>query len=194
MTEVIGALAYPVRFDVQYPSGERRFMILVRWLLVIPHLIVLAFVEFLYTLVGLLTAFVILFTGRMPDRAYRVLCGYLRWDYNATAYILFHNRYPPFNWNEDEYGLVAFEVDRQEQYNRWLPFVKWLLAVPHHLILLALSIAGLFVYLYVLAAVLVTGVYPRGAFEFLVGVGRWTARVNAYVGLLTDRYPPFSLR
>ena len=72
--------------------------------------------------------------------------------------------------------------------------MKWFLAFPHYLAIAVLSFAGFFVYLYVWLAVLATGRYPRGAFEFLVGVGRWTARVNAYVALLTDRYPPFALR
>ena len=88
---------------------------------------------------------------------------------------------------------MTFEVDRQETYNRWLPFVKWLLVFPHVVILAALGFAGFVVYFFVFFAVLVTGSYPRGAFDFLVGIGRWTARVSAYAWLLTDKYPPFSL-
>jgi hypothetical protein len=78
--------------------------------------------------------------------------------------------------------------------SRWKPLYKWLLAVPHYVVLLALGLASIFVVLFGLAAVVVTGAYPMRARDFLVGVYRYGLRVQAYIGLLTDQYPPFAVR
>jgi len=87
---------------------------------------------------------------------------------------------------------LTYEIQRQEEYNRWLPLVKWLLVIPNIFVLAFVVIAALFAWIGSFFAVLVTGRYPEGIFNFLVGVGRWTARVGAYVCLLTDKYPPFT--
>ena len=89
---------------------------------------------------------------------------------------------------------MSYTVERREQYARFMPLIKWLLAVPHYIVLLFLSVGGFFVFLWLLLAVLVTGHYPRSAFDYLVGVARWSARVQSYVGLLVDQYPPFSMK
>lgn len=79
--------------------------------------------------------------------------------------------------------------------NRWMPLVKWLLAIPHYILLFFLAIAAFFAAIFAWFAILLTGQYPRALFDFIVGVGRWGLRVDAYAFLLvTDRYPPFSLR
>ena len=89
---------------------------------------------------------------------------------------------------------LQLDIDRQEEYNRWLPLVKWLLVIPHLIVLVFLAIGAAFVVIYAFFAVIVTGRFPRGAFDYLVGVYRWATRVNAYVLLTVDRYPEFSLR
>jgi hypothetical protein len=89
---------------------------------------------------------------------------------------------------------VQLDAERQEEYNRFLPLVKWLLAIPHYLVLFVLGIGALFVHLIAFFAVLITGRYPRGLWDYVVGVFRWGWRVGAYVLLLTDRYPPFTLQ
>ena len=88
---------------------------------------------------------------------------------------------------------VRVEARRQERYHRWLPLVKWLLAFPHYFVLLFLLLGAAFAVLAAFFAVLVTGRYPRGIFDYVVGVMQWGWRVQAYVGLLRDEYPPFSL-
>jgi hypothetical protein len=185
---------YPVRFEVQYPEDGNRFLILVRWLLAIPHLIVLYFLQIVASLVTFIAWFAILFTGGYPEGMFRFVVGYQRWNNNVIAYILFHDGYPPFTMDDGEYAPMSYDVERQDRYSRLLIFVKWLLAIPHFLILIALGIAAEVLFLVMVVVVLVTGSYPRGMFDFIVGVGRWGARVNAYVLLLTDRYPPFSMR
>jgi hypothetical protein len=85
--------------------------------------------------------------------------------------------------------------DVEQDLNRWLPIVKWLLAIPHYIVLAFLAVGALFAWIVAWFAILFTGRYPRGIFDYIVGVGRWGLRVNAYAFLLvTDRYPPFSLR
>ena len=92
---------------------------------------------------------------------------------------------------------VHLEIDYPDvkRLNRWLPLVKWLLAIPHYVVLAFLWIGAAVAIVVAWFAILITGRYPRPLFDYVVGVGRWTLRVNAYAWLLvTDRYPPFSLR
>jgi hypothetical protein len=88
---------------------------------------------------------------------------------------------------------VQVDAQRQDEYHRFLPLVKWLLAFPHYIVLFFLVIAVFFAKIIAFFAVLFTGRYPRGIFDFVLGVLRWSWRVNAYVYLLRDEYPPFSL-
>jgi hypothetical protein len=134
---------YSVRFDVAYPEGENRWMLLVRWLLVIPHMLVLGALQWIANVLLTVMLFVLLFTARFPESIFGFMSGVARWQYNATAYLMFHNRYPPFSLDADEYPPVTFEVDRQETYSRWLPFVKWLLVFPHLVILVGAGSRGL---------------------------------------------------
>ena len=107
---------------------------------------------------------------------------------------LLDDRYP----STDEAQSLRLDMpypDARTDLNRWLPLVKWLLAIPHYIVLVFLGIAAFVCIVFAWFAILFTGRYPRGLFEFVVGVGRWCTRVGAYAFLLvTDRYPPFSLR
>ena len=97
-----------------------------------------------------------------------------------------------------EEQAVHLEIDYpdvEQDLNRWLPLVKWFLAIPHYIVLAFLAIGAVFAIIIAWFAILFTGRYPRGLFDYVVGVGRWGLRVQAYVSLLvTDRYPPFSLK
>lgn len=185
--------AYPLRFEVAYPENPSRFMILIRWLLAFPHLIVLMFLGIVSAIALFLAWWVILFTGRFPEGMFNFVVGVNRWSTNVSAYILFVDKYPPFSMSAGDYESVIYEIERQDSYSRLLIFVKWLLAIPHAIIVGALQFIAYFAALVMVIAVVVTGRYPRGIFDFLVGVGRWSARMNAYTYLLTDRYPPFSM-
>ncbi|MXZ63206.1 MAG: DUF4389 domain-containing protein [Chloroflexi bacterium] len=184
---------YPVTFDVAYPEAPSRWLILVRWLLALPHYLVLTFLGFIAGVVWFVSFFTILFARTYPDSLYRFMVGAHRWSLNVNAYVMFLDRYPPFSMDAGEYEAVTFEVERPD-FNRWLVLVKWLLVIPHLVVLTVLGIIAAVAFLVLALGVLVTGRYPRGLFDFLIGFGRWEARVNAYMLFLVDRYPPFSLR
>jgi len=185
--------SYPVRYDVEYPEELSRWLIFVKWLLAIPHFIILMALSFVTAVMGLIAFFAILLTKRYPRGLFDFVVGVNRWSANAGAYTgLLRDEYPPFSWDPGLYP-VTYEVEYPAELNRWLPLVKWLLAIPHVLVLIALGLASLAVGLVAFFAILFTARYPRGLFDFVVGVNRWNQRVNAYTGLMRDEYPPFSL-
>jgi hypothetical protein len=202
--------SYPVQFDVEYPERELdRLTTAFRIFMVIPIAIVLA------TLGGESTAYagdhwqagatfgglvtfspllLILFRQKYPRWWFDWNLELLRFQNRIGAYLaLLNDQYP----STDEHQSVRLELpypDVKQDLNRWLPLVKWLLAIPHYIVLAFLWLAALFVIVFAWFAILFTGRYPRGLFEFVVGVGRWTNRVTAYAFVLvTDQYPPFSL-
>ncbi len=137
----------------------------------------------------------ILFRLRYPRWWFEFARELTRFQARVGAYLfLLTDRYP----STVEEQSVHLEVDYpevQRDLNRWLPLVKWLLAIPHYVVLVALFVFAVLVWVAAWFAILFTGRYPRPLFDYLVGVGRWALRVDAYAFLLvTDRYPPFSLR
>jgi hypothetical protein len=202
--------SYPVQFDVEYPERElNRVTTAFRIFMAIPIAIVLA------TLGGESTAYagdhwqagatfgglvtftpllLILFRQKYPRWWFDWNLELLRFQNRVGAYLaLLNDQYP----STDEHQSVRLQLpypDAKQDLNRWLPLVKWLLAIPHYILLVFLWLAAFFVIIFAWFAILFTGRYPRGLFEFVVGVGRWTNRVTAYAFVLvTDQYPPFSL-
>ncbi|HVS47870.1 MAG TPA: DUF4389 domain-containing protein [Candidatus Dormibacteraeota bacterium] len=118
----------------------------------------------------------------------------LRFSSRVTAYLaLLDDRYP--STDEDQAVHLDFPYPDARQLNRWLPLVKWFLAIPHYLVLFFLGLAAVIAVIAAWFAILFTATYPRGLFDFVVGVLRWSNRVNGYAfALVTDQYPPFSLR
>jgi hypothetical protein len=191
---------YPLTFDVDYPDRElNRVTTGFRLILAIPLLILLG----LFGRGHPASAGLLLF---LPVLALLVLRQkYPRWwfDFNlqlvrleARIYsylLLLRDEYP----SVDEEQAVHIDVvypDARNDLNRWLPLVKWFLAIPHILVLIFLNLAAFVVAIIAWFAILFTGRYPRGMFDFVVGVLRWNVRVAAYAFLLvTDRYPPFTL-
>jgi hypothetical protein len=187
------APAYPVTFEVDYPEKLSRWLIFVKWLLAFPHFLILGVFGCLVELTTFISWFAILFTARYPRALFDLAVVYFRWNARVTAYVtLLRDEYPPFGGGNPEYP-VRFDVEYPEKLSRLLIFVKWLLAIPHFVILALLSVVGLVVYVIAWFAILFTGRVPRSLFDFLVGIGRWSARVNIYVYLMRDEYPPFSL-
>jgi Domain of unknown function (DUF4389) len=187
---------YPVEFDVEYPERLSRWKIFLKWLFAIPHLIIVYLLGIVNGVLILIAFFAILFTKKWPRSLFDFSVMTQRWTFNVYAYavLLLRDEYPPFSGDAGEYPVIL-EVDYDENLSRWQIFVKWLLAIPHLLVLAILGIAVSVVVLIAFFAILFTGRYPRGMFDFMVGTMRWYVRVNAYAfWLMTDRYPPFSLK
>jgi len=188
------ASTYPLRFDVEYPERLSRLLIFFKWLLAIPHFLILYALSAVVSIITFIAFFAILFTKRYPQGLFDFVVNIYRWQANVGAYIfLLRDEYPPFSWDAGKYP-VTFEVDYPEQLSRWLIFVKWLLVIPNLIVFLLVLIVAYVVETIAWFAILFTGGIPRGLFNFLVGAARWSFRLNAYTNLLRDDYPPFSMK
>lgn len=207
--------SYPVRVRATAPTELSRGLWLVKWLLLIPHAVVLFFLWIAFAVLTLVAFVAILVTGRYPASIFEFNVGVLRWSWRVWFYgyyALGTDRYPPFTLHEVPDYPAGLEVDRPEQLSRGLVLVKsWLLAVPHYLVLSFFVGGGLYaagdsehtwtwggglvvlLTLFAAVALLFTGRYPRSLFDLVVGMDRWVLRVVAYAALMTDRYPPFRL-
>lgn len=193
MTElrVVPTSSPVLQYDVQYPERLSRWMIFFKGLFALPQFLVLYVLGGVVAVTTFIAWFAILFTGRYPLGLFKFAMLYLRWSARVSAYVfLMRDEYPPFG--EGDYPVV-YDLDYPDHLSRGLIFIKWLLIFPHVVVLYLLAIAAMVVSVIAWFAILITGRYPPGMFTFVVGVVRWANRVNAYVYLLTDAYPPFTL-
>jgi Domain of unknown function (DUF4389) len=211
-TNVPPAAEYPLSYSVDYPDRPlNRLTTGLRFLWIIPIGIVVGSVSGGYITVpsrantyaviaiagGLLfigPLLMILFRQKYPRWWFDWNLELLRFQNRVSTYgLLLRDEYP----STDEHQAVHLDVpypDAQRDLNRWLPLVKWLLAIPHYIVLFFLGIGVLVAVVIAWFAILFTGTYPRGLFDFVVGVSRWQNRVTAYAFILvTDQYPPFRL-
>ncbi len=180
-------------FDILYPKSLSRWKVLVKWILVVPHLLVFALLAPVFFAVVIIAWFSILVTGRFPRTLWNFELQYMRRSTNQTTYAITLQRdeYPPFG--EGSYP-ASLDVAYPESLSRWKVLVKWLLMLPNLaalVVVMAAMSAAVFVAFF---AILVTGRYPRSLFDFVTGAFRWGHRWGAYFYLMTDKYPPFSLR
>jgi len=184
---------YPLVFDVEYPEKLSRWLIFVKWLLAVPHWIILYALMAVAQVITVIAWFAILFTGRYPKGMFVFVVGIYRWYYNVLAYAaLLRDDYPPFSLSAGQYP-VTFDVEYPGRLSRLLIFFKWLLIIPHLIVLVLLGIVYWITLVIAWFAILFTGRYPKGLFNYGVGLLRWGARINAYYMLMRDDYPPFSL-
>ena len=188
---VTEAARYPARLEIDYPEELNRLTTLLRPIWAIPVLILAMAINSSLTFATLL---MIVFRQRYPRWFFDFTLELTRFSTRLGAYLmLLTDQYPS---SEDEQA-VHLELDypnARQDLNRWLPLVKWILALPHYIVLAVLFVIAAFAILIAWFAILFTGRYPRGLFDFVVGVNRWGLRVNAYAFLLTtDEYPPFRL-
>jgi Domain of unknown function (DUF4389) len=219
---MLGNPEYAARLQIDYPEKLDRLTTFFRIIWIIPIAIILGLVShsgqtvtntiFLNQAGGIVrttqekagdlasglvlaTALMIIFRQRYPRWWFDFSLELTRFAARVGAYLfLLTDRYPS-TVDEQSVHLEIDYPDVKRDLNRWMPIVKWLLAIPHYIILGFLFIAALFAAICAWFAILVTSQYPRPLFDFVVGVGRWGLRVDAYAFLLvTDRYPPFSLK
>jgi hypothetical protein len=208
---------YPARLDGHLDPGLSRWLWLVKWVLVIPHVVVLTFLWLAVAMLTVVAGFAILFTGRYPRPIFDFNLGVIRWTWRVSFYAISAfgtDRYPPFSLKPEPGYPATFTVDYPEHLSRGLVLVKWwLLALPHYLIVALFAGGwgvgwvgdwqmadwrmaggtGLIALLAVIAAVVLTvrGRYPESIFDFVMGMNRWCYRVLAYAALMRDEYPPF---
>jgi hypothetical protein len=193
------SVPYPLQLDFQADRHITRWRPLVQWLLAVPHLIVASALRSLRQDLTLISLFAVLFTEEIPRPIFDAIVMTYRYEWRAMSYALFmHQDYPPFDFemSSDDDGVephTSLHLIYPEHLARWKPLYKWFLAIPHYLVLAALGMASILGIVTGLFAVLSTGQYPQGIRDFLVNAYRYALRVEAYVGFLTDSYPPFSL-
>jgi hypothetical protein len=212
-TEVVAMGPEPVRLEGRLDEPLNRWLWLVKWLLLIPHIIVLALLWIAFMVLTVIAGFAILFTGRYPSSLFGFNVGVLRWTWRVSFYSFggfATDRYPPFTLGEAPDYPATLEIAYPERLSRGLVLVKWwLLAIPQYVVIGVFGGAmfggwsdegarggpGLIWVLSVIAAVILlfTSRYPRGIFDFVMGLDRWVYRVIPYAALMTDRYPPFRL-
>ena len=207
---------YPLQLKGEFSPRLSRGLWLVKWLLAIPHFIVLFFLFVAFAVVSVVAFFAILFTGCYPRGLFDFNVGVLRWSWRVGFYsysALGTDQYPPFTLKDIPDYPAHLEVEYPESLSRGLVLVKWwLLALPHYLVVAVfvgggwaawsgvgndwmLSSGGLVGLLVLFAGVvlLFTGRYPKSLYDFVLGMNRWVFRVAAYASLMTDAYPPFRL-
>jgi hypothetical protein len=193
------SIPYPAQLEFHGDRHIARWRPLVQWLLAIPQLAIASALRAVREVLLVISLFTVLFTERIPRPLFDMITTTYRYEWRSLSYALFlHDGYPPFDFEPAaaDDGLeahTALSIAYPEHLNRWKPLYKWLLAVPHYLVLAVLAIGGVFAFIWSFFVVLVTGEYPEGIRDYLVGVYRYALRVEAYVGLLTDTYPPFDL-
>jgi hypothetical protein len=190
---------YPATLEFTGEYRLARWRPLVQWILAIPQLMIANALSSLRNVLTLISFFAVLFTEQIPRPIFNAIAMTYRYEWRAMSYALFlHTDYPPFDFDasaEDDHlePHTTLSIAYPEHLNRWKPLYKWLLAVPHYFVIAALILASVIAFIIGFFAVLITGEYPHRPRNFLVNVYRYTLRVEAYVGLLTDQYPPFSL-
>ncbi len=208
---------YPAHVEAAPEPHVSRWLWLVKWVLVIPHVVVLAFLWLAFGVLSLAAFVAILATGRYPRAIFDFNAGVMRWSWRVSYYAygaIATDRYPPFTLADVPDYPAHFDVDYPDHLSRGLVLVKWwLLAIPHYVIVailvgggtwaaqdrqrwqVAWSSGGVVGVLVLVTGVIlaVTGRYPRPLYDLLLGLNRWVLRVGAYVGLMTDVYPPFRL-
>ena len=203
---------FPVQVQAHRTESLSRWLWLVKWLLLIPHYLVLAVLWIAFVVTTVVAYVAVLATGRYPPAIFAFNVGVLRWTWRVNYYgyqVLGTDRYPPFTLADVVDYPARLHVDAPTRQPRWRPLVAWLFAIPHLALIGALSGAawqlrsgdttsaplGVVGVGLLIAGVslLFVGRYPRGLYDLLLGIARWSLRVTAYLALLTTRYPPFRL-
>jgi hypothetical protein len=208
---------YPVRVRGDLDPALSRWQWLFKWILAIPHYIVLFFLHIAVVVVFVIAFFAILITGKYPRALFDFSVGVARWRWRVAFYALTvvgTDKYPPFSLQPKPDYPADLTVDYPEHLSRGLVLIKWwLLAIPHYVMILAFFTAGAvqiqlhpgewisvpllslvsLLLTFAVVRLVLTGRYPKGLYDFVLGLNRWAIRVGVYAALLRDEYPPFRL-
>lgn len=190
----MSADAYPARLEVDYPERLDRITTLLRLILMIPLLLLLSLMSYTGNQVVVIpTILILLIRRKYPRWWFDFNLEYTRFTSRFNAYAaLLTDQYPSLE--EEQSVHVELDYPNAANLNRFLPLVKWLLALPHYIVLVLLTVLSTVAEIIAWVAIVVTEKYPRPLFNFVVNVQRYSLRVSAYAILLvTDRYPPFRL-
>ena len=211
MFEKSALTEYPIRLDIDYPDRKlNRLSSIFRIFTIIPIVIILVLISgpsthygeqtknFVFGGGGILflpTLLMILFRQKYPRWWFEWNVGLTRFSLRVFAYLtLLTDVYPSTDEEQTVHASITYP-DVLKDFNRWLPLVKWFLATPHFIILIFLFIGLIFAVIFAWFAIMFTGKYPLVFFDYVAGVMRWALRVSGYAFLLiTDSYPPFSLK
>jgi hypothetical protein len=184
---------YPVWGDVDHQPEYTRLMPLVKWLLAIPHYIVLFFLAIAAFFVVIISFFAVIFTRRYPRGLFDFLVGVIRYGWRVTSYVLLMvDPYPPFKLEDDPGFPARMRIDYPEEgVDRWRPVVHWLLAIPYLLVANVLQQLAHLITVFAFFTILFTKRYPEGMFQLVVVALRWQIRGLSYALWMTTRYPPF---
>jgi len=185
---------YPVNLKIDYPEKSNKSTALFRLVLIIPIILILALISSYAEALSIAVALMIIFKEKYPKWWFDWNVGITKFIYRIAAYgLLLRDEYP----STDDEQAIQVDLpypDVKKDLNRWKPLVKWILVIPHFIVLVFMFIAVVFCTVFAWFAILFTGRYPKGIFDFVEGFLRWSLRVNAYAFLLTtDEYPPFKL-
>jgi hypothetical protein len=189
---------YPIDLGVDVPDRIARWRPLVQWILAIPLLIVVYVLRILAEVCAFIGWFVALFTGKLPEGLGNLIAGYYRYAWRAYTYSWFlRDTYPTFGlaqgYSDPRADPAWFEARRGEDLSRLAVLFRIILVIPQWIVIIFLGIALYIALIVAFFAVIITGRWPDGLREFVVGASRWILRVDAWFLLLANPYPPFSL-
>jgi hypothetical protein len=187
------AADYPVQVDAERQDEYNRGLPLIKWLLAIPHYLVLFFLSIGVFFAKIIAFFAVLITGRYPEGIFNFVTGVLRWSWNVSAYVfLLTDRYPPFALDQDRTYPAQLAIEYPaEGVNRWRPLVHWLLIIPYGIVVGVLSSLAVIVAFIGVFVILFTKDLPEGMFKMILIPYRWQARAAAYGLFMVTKYPPF---
>jgi hypothetical protein len=185
---------YPVQLEIDYTRKHSRVMLFLRWLLMIPHVVVLTVLYVIGTVLTLVAAVVVIVTRHYPKGIFDFNVGVARYGWRVTAYMLMlTDRFPPFALTAHEKYPIRYRIEYPGSVARWRVLFAWLVALPVLLIVNLLMAVVEILWLVVFFIILITGRYPEGLFNLTAGVLRLNARAGAYTAFMCTKYPPFDL-
>jgi len=186
---------YPANLKIDYSATSNKSTALIRLVLIIPIFIIIALISYHAENLSVAVALMILFREKYPKWWFDWNLSITKFVYRIVAYVLLMNDEYPSTDDDQTIKVKVIYPNVEKDLHRWLPLIKWILVIPHLIVLIFLLIGVVFCTVYVWFSILITGKFPKIIFDFIEGFLRWTLRVNAYALLLTtDEYPPFRLR